>query len=89
MPISIEEFESGAEHAKRAFGTSSETRKAIIAYLKENGAATPKEVGTECKITPKQAKTVMDVMRRDGLVTWKDVNEITYYALTVKGKNRE
>ena len=87
-PISMDEFEAGEEHKGRAFGAASKERKEIITYLYDNGAATPEEVGTAINTTAKLAKTRLDVMRRDGLVKWKDVNGETFYGLTEKGTSR-
>lgn len=88
MAIEMDEFEGLEDHKGRAFGASSKERTDIIKYLYDSGAATPAEVGEAVGIEPKLAKTRLDVMRRDGLVTWKDKDDEVFYGLTEKGKNR-
>ena len=89
MGIEISELmEKGTEHKKKAFGSASPDRKAIVAYLHENGACGATEVGENTDMTPKIAKTRLDVMRRDGIVDWRDLDDETYYFLTEKGTKR-
>jgi DNA-binding MarR family transcriptional regulator len=81
-------LEKGTEHTAREFGGTSVDRPKIIGWLNDNGAGTPDEIGEALGLEPKLVKTKLDVMRRDGLVAWRDFEDKVFYYLTDDGKAR-